>query len=155
MSTIQEHRLYSDATLSASEKNNPAPPPRNVAVDAYRGLVMMLMMGEVMRFADVARSFPQSTFWRILAYNQTHVEWSGMSLHDTIQPGFTFLAGVALPGLRGAHALGDPRRLARHRHPVLRDDAAHQRRCRIADQPADQQPADHAQLRGLPRTDAQ
>ena len=58
---------------------------------------MVLMMGEVMRFADVARSFPQSTFWRILAYNQTHVEWAGMSLHDTIQPGFTFLAGVALP----------------------------------------------------------
>jgi heparan-alpha-glucosaminide N-acetyltransferase len=73
------------------------PLQRNVAVDAYRGLVMVLMMGEVMRFADVARSFPQSTFWRILAYNQSHVEWAGMSLHDTIQPGFTFLAGVALP----------------------------------------------------------
>ena len=70
---------------------------RNVAVDAYRGLVMVLMMGEVLRFPEMARSFPASTFWRILAYNQTHVEWAGMSLHDTIQPGFTFLAGVALP----------------------------------------------------------
>lgn len=97
MSTIQEPRLSFDATPSASAKNDLPPPPRNVAVDAYRGLVMVLMMGEVMRFADVARSFPQSTLWRILAYNQTHVEWSGMSLHDTIQPGFTFLAGVALP----------------------------------------------------------
>jgi heparan-alpha-glucosaminide N-acetyltransferase len=74
-----------------------APPQRNVAVDAYRGLVMVLMMGEVMRFADTAKAFPGSTVWRILAYNQTHVEWAGMSLHDTIQPGFTFLAGVALP----------------------------------------------------------
>lgn len=73
------------------------PIQRNVAVDAYRGLVMVLMMGEVMRFAETARAFPHSTFWRILAYNQTHVEWAGMSLHDTIQPGFTFLAGVALP----------------------------------------------------------
>jgi heparan-alpha-glucosaminide N-acetyltransferase len=72
-------------------------PPRNVAVDAYRGLVMLLMMGEVMQFAKVARAFPDSLFWRILAYNQTHVEWAGMSLHDTIQPGFTFLVGVALP----------------------------------------------------------
>ncbi|MGO9437801.1 MAG: acyltransferase family protein [Terracidiphilus sp.] len=108
MSTIQEHRLSFDATLSASEKNNPAPPPRNVAVDAYRGLAMVLMMGEVMRFADVARSFPQSTFWRILAFNQTHVEWSGMSLHDTIQPGFTFLAGVALPySLRSRRSKGE------------------------------------------------
>ncbi len=97
MCTSQASRPSFDATLSTSEKNNPALPPRNVAVDAYRGLVMVLMMCEVMRFSDVARSFPQSTFWRILAYNQTHVEWSGMSLHDTIQPGFTFLAGVALP----------------------------------------------------------
>jgi heparan-alpha-glucosaminide N-acetyltransferase len=72
-------------------------PPRNVAVDAYRGLVMLLMMGEVMSFATVAQSFPHSLFWRILAYNQTHVEWAGMGLHDTIQPGFSFLVGVALP----------------------------------------------------------
>jgi predicted acyltransferase len=72
-------------------------PQRNVAVDAYRGLVMLLMMGEVMNFARVAQAFPQSFFWRILAFNQTHVQWAGMSLHDTIQPGFSFLVGVALP----------------------------------------------------------
>lgn len=75
-----------------------APPAhRNVAVDAYRGLVMLLMMGEVLCFAEVARSFPGNPLWRVLAFNQSHVEWAGMSLHDTIQPGFTFLAGVALP----------------------------------------------------------
>ena len=72
-------------------------PRRNIAVDAYRGFVMLLMMGEVMSFASVAQAFPGSLFWRILAYNQTHVEWAGMGLHDTIQPGFTFLVGVALP----------------------------------------------------------
>jgi predicted acyltransferase len=72
-------------------------PPRNVAVDAYRGLVMLLMMGEVLSFPKVAQAFPQSLFWRILSFNQSHVQWAGMSLHDTIQPGFTFLVGVALP----------------------------------------------------------
>ena len=75
----------------------PASPPRNIAVDAYRGLVMLLMAGEVLNFASVAHSYPGSLFWRILAYNQTHVPWAGMSLHDTIQPSFTFLVGVALP----------------------------------------------------------
>ena len=70
---------------------------RNVAVDAYRGFVMLLMMGEVLRFAHAAAAYPGSAVWRFLAYNQTHVEWAGMSLHDTIQPGFTFLVGVALP----------------------------------------------------------
>jgi len=70
---------------------------RNIAVDAYRGLVMLLMMGEVLQFSHVALSFPNSLVWRILAFNQSHVEWVGMSLHDTIQPSFTFLVGVALP----------------------------------------------------------
>jgi predicted acyltransferase len=82
---------------STAEKTAVGAPPRNIAVDAYRGLVMLLMMGEVMSFAAVARAYPGSLFWRILAYNQTHVPWAGMSLHDTIQPGFTFLVGVALP----------------------------------------------------------
>lgn len=73
------------------------PVQRNVAVDAYRGLVMLLMMGEVMRFAEVHRAFPHSLFWRVLAFNQNHVEWAGLGLHDMIQPSFTFLVGVALP----------------------------------------------------------
>lgn len=73
------------------------PPQRNVAVDAYRGLVMLLMMGEVMQFEVVARSFPNSALWRILSFNQSHVQWTGMGLHDMIQPSFTFLVGVALP----------------------------------------------------------
>src|SRR5690242_8011221 len=86
---LQENRV--ESTVKAP------PMVRNVAVDAYRGLVMLLMMGEVLRFAEISRSFPHSMFWHILGWNQSHVEWAGMSLHDTIQPGFTFLAGVSLP----------------------------------------------------------
>jgi heparan-alpha-glucosaminide N-acetyltransferase len=82
-----------------------SPPPaqtrsgtvRNVAIDAYRGFVMLLMMGEVLRFAAVSKAFPDSSFWHILAYHQSHVEWAGCSLHDMIQPSFSFLVGVALP----------------------------------------------------------
>jgi len=58
---------------------------------------MFLMMGEVLRFARVAQAFPGNWFWSFLALEQTHVEWAGCSLHDTIQPGFSFLVGVALP----------------------------------------------------------
>jgi len=82
----------SDAVATVEQKLQ-----RNIAVDAYRGLVMLLMMGEVLRFSHVALSFPNNPIWKFLAYNQSHVEWSGMSLHDTIQPSFTFLVGVALP----------------------------------------------------------
>jgi len=84
-------------TIPAAESIAVEAPKRNIAVDAYRGLVMLLMMGEVMNFAAVHRAYPDSLFWRILAYNQTHVEWAGLGLHDMIQPSFTFLVGVALP----------------------------------------------------------
>jgi len=70
---------------------------RNIAVDAYRGFVMLLMMGEVLQFARISHAFPGSWFWRILAFHQTHAEWAGCSLHDLIQPSFSFLVGVALP----------------------------------------------------------
>src|SRR5258705_2438677 len=70
---------------------------RNLSIDAYRGLVMLLMMAEVLQLSRVAAAYPTSFFWKILAFNQTHVEWFGCSLHDTIQPGFSFLVGVALP----------------------------------------------------------
>src|SRR5215467_66672 len=70
---------------------------RNIAVDAYRGFVMFLMMAEVVHLARVAQAFPGNWFWAFLAYNQTHVAWAGCSLHDLIQPSFSFLVGVALP----------------------------------------------------------
>ena len=70
---------------------------RNVSMDAYRGLVMWLMMAEVLQLSRVAAAYPTSLFCKVLAFNQTHTEWFGCSLHDTIQPGFSFLVGVALP----------------------------------------------------------
>jgi heparan-alpha-glucosaminide N-acetyltransferase len=73
------------------------PTARNIAVDAYRGLVMLLMIGEVLQFAHISRNYPDSLFWRVLGWNQSHTEWFGCSLHDMIQPSFSFLVGVALP----------------------------------------------------------
>jgi predicted acyltransferase len=72
-------------------------PARNLAIDTYRGFVMLLMMAEVVQLSRVAKALPGNGFWNFLAYHQTHVEWAGCSLHDTIQPGFSFLVGVALP----------------------------------------------------------
>jgi predicted acyltransferase len=58
---------------------------------------MFLMMAEVLHLSRVARALPESGFWKFLAYHQSHVEWIGCSLHDLIQPSFSFLVGVALP----------------------------------------------------------
>ena len=70
---------------------------RNHAVDIYRGFVMFLMMAEVLEFSKISNALPDSTFWSFLAFHQSHVAWVGCSLHDLIQPSFTFLVGVALP----------------------------------------------------------
>ena len=70
---------------------------RLVSLDAFRGLVMVLMLAEHMRLPEVARAFPHSLFWRVIGFNTQHVEWQGCSLHDLIQPAFSFLVGAALP----------------------------------------------------------
>jgi predicted acyltransferase len=72
-------------------------PQRVASVDVYRGFVMLLMMAEVLSFRHVSESLPRNGFWRLLYFHQDHVPWVGCSLHDLIQPSFSFLVGVALP----------------------------------------------------------
>jgi predicted acyltransferase len=72
-------------------------PPRLASVDAFRGFVMFLMLGEVFHFCRVSDALPESDFWKLLCHHQSHVAWIGCSLHDLIQPSFSFLVGVALP----------------------------------------------------------
>jgi heparan-alpha-glucosaminide N-acetyltransferase len=73
------------------------PIPRVPSIDAFRGFVMFLMLAEVMRLWTLHDAFPSSGFWALVAYNTTHVPWQGCSLHDLIQPAFSFLAGASLP----------------------------------------------------------
>ncbi len=89
-------------------------PRRLASIDAYRGLVIFLMMAEVLHLSAVSKALPDNPLWEILSHHQTHVEWIGCSLHDLIQPSFSFLVGVALPfSLAGRIALGQSRRRMR------------------------------------------
>ena len=58
---------------------------------------MFLMLAEAMRLWTLHEAFPASRLWAIVAYNTSHVPWQGCSLHDLIQPAFSFLVGAALP----------------------------------------------------------
>ena len=84
----------------AAEKNSiseSSPVSRVASVDAYRGFVMLLMMGEVLSFSTVSQALPDNGFWQGMNFQQSHVAWTWLSLHDMIQPSFTFLVGVVLP----------------------------------------------------------
>jgi predicted acyltransferase len=90
------------ATRAAPKPAQAAPiaPPATIriaAIDAFRGFVMFLMLAEAMRLWTLHTAFPESRFWSIVAYNTSHVPWQGCSLHDLIQPAFSFLVGAALP----------------------------------------------------------
>ncbi len=92
----------SSENTPAQESPAPSPAPgskpvRLMSIDAYRGFVMLLMVAEALHLGRMARTFPESNFWAFLGSQQSHREWVGCSLHDLIQPSFTFLVGVALP----------------------------------------------------------
>jgi len=94
--TAQFERPVSETPINEPERKA-AGSTRLISLDAFRGLVMVLMLGERMRLPEVARAFPHSAIWGLIAFNTEHVDWQGCSLHDLIQPAFSFLVGAALP----------------------------------------------------------
>jgi len=70
---------------------------RLTSIDAFRGFVMFLMLAEAMRLWTLHAAYPASGVWAFVAFQTTHVPWQGCSLHDLIQPAFSFLAGASLP----------------------------------------------------------
>lgn len=103
-------KLVEEPTLDLPNEQNsvqeePLKPRRIGSIDAYRGMVMFLLMAEALQLGQMAKNFPESEFWKTLAYHQTHLEWISCSvkekimpsLHDMIQPSFSFLVGVSLP----------------------------------------------------------
>jgi heparan-alpha-glucosaminide N-acetyltransferase len=84
------------SATGAPPATSPILPGRLASVDVYRGFVMLLLLAEALRSCDVAEARPGSAFWAFFCHHQSHVPWVGASLHDLIQPSFSFLVGVAL-----------------------------------------------------------
>ena len=58
---------------------------------------MFLMLAEALHLSHASGKFPGNRIFEWLHFHTTHVAWEGCSLHDLIQPSFTFLVGVAMP----------------------------------------------------------
>ncbi len=83
---------------------------RVVSVDAYRGLVMLLLVSG----GGLALTRVQGTRLAWIARQLEHAEWEGCTLWDVVQPAFMFTVGIAMPlaRRRGAvEALGRAARL--------------------------------------------
>src|SRR5207237_5722387 len=82
-----------------------APTERLVSLDAYRGLVMVLMVSAGLGIGRVVKNFDatpelnhlHTPLWDKLAYQTDHAPWVGCTLWDLIQPSFMFMVGAALP----------------------------------------------------------
>src|SRR4029079_3338218 len=66
-------------------------------LDAYRGLVMLLMASEGLRLCEVAAPYRYSLVGQFLRRQSDHVRWQGCTIWDLIMPAFLFMVGVALP----------------------------------------------------------
>ncbi len=85
-------------SASASQDVAPMIKPfgRVWSIDVFRGLVMFLMMAEVLELSRASELWPGNGFAAFLDHHQSHVAWVGCSLHDLIQPSFSFLVGTAM-----------------------------------------------------------
>ncbi len=95
--TVTSPDVLDSSASSALPDVAASKPDRVVSIDVYRGMVMFLMLAELMHLHDLVAVFPGQKWAQWLHFHTTHVAWEGCSLHDLIQPGFTFLVGVAMP----------------------------------------------------------
>lgn len=70
---------------------------RLASLDFYRGLIMILLMIESTGLYDhLVRMSPENSFLHSVAIQFTHYPWHGLHFWDLVQPGFMFIAGVAM-----------------------------------------------------------
>ena len=67
-----------------------------MSIDALRGFDMLFIMGGAGLLIALAKWFPCG-FTEALARQMEHVEWHGLTHHDTIFPLFLFIAGISFP----------------------------------------------------------
>lgn len=90
---------------------------RSIALDAFRGAVMLLLIPDVLgglSMYRVAELYPDSGMASFLARQLTHVQWTGCSPWDLVMPSFLFASGMSIAFSRAAR-LSD----SRNRHDAL------------------------------------
>lgn len=79
--------------MSTHEKKN----TRLMSLDALRGFDMFFIMGLSGIIVAFCNLFPESGAMLWLKEQMFHVQWDGLTHHDTIFPLFLFVAGISFP----------------------------------------------------------
>ncbi len=102
----------------------PEPQARLASLDAYRGFIMLCMVSGGLGISRVAQTLTEdgtpSKFWDFLAFQCSHVEWTGCAFWDLIQPSFMFMVGVAMPFSFAKRCAVGHTRLQRGTHVLYR-----------------------------------
>ena len=72
----------------------PSAQQRYLALDAYRGFIMLVLVSGGFGLAELAQRRPAFT---VLANQFDHMPWEWIAFWDLIQPAFMFMVGVAMP----------------------------------------------------------
>src|SRR3989441_10894453 len=96
---VQSPQMQAAHTLERTPVLADAPPKpstqqRYVALDAYRGFIMMILVSGGFGLAELAARRPAFTG---LANQFEHMPWKWIAFWDLIQPAFMFMVGVAMP----------------------------------------------------------
>jgi heparan-alpha-glucosaminide N-acetyltransferase len=86
--TLKDHLVSAEATPKLSA------PQRYLALDAYRGFIMLVLVSGGFGLAELAKRRPAFTG---IAQQFDHRPWEWIAFWDLIQPAFMFMVGVAMP----------------------------------------------------------
>jgi heparan-alpha-glucosaminide N-acetyltransferase len=65
---------------------------RSLPLDAYRGLIMLLLVSEGFGLSEL----PKKPLYQFFAHQFEHKPWGGAVFYDLIMPAFLFMVGVAM-----------------------------------------------------------
>src|SRR5271169_5209932 len=82
------------AQVPAAAPPKPSAQQRYLALDAFRGFIMVVLVSGGFGLAELARRRPAFTG---IANQFDHMPWEWIAFWDLIQPAFMFMVGVAMP----------------------------------------------------------
>ena len=89
---------------------------RFLPLDAYRGLIMILLVSDGFGFAQL----PDRGIYHYIAQQFEHRPWGGAVFYDLIMPAFLFMVGVAMPYAFARRGEGEANRHGTTRHVLIR-----------------------------------